>query len=85
MEMERHRSNYEERVFNEREELVNKLHKLSAFLDSQPESFNDISKSNIELLREQLKSMQQYSDILLERIKLINEPESERKVDVRNT
>jgi hypothetical protein len=58
-----------ERLTQELNELNEKLMKLDRFITS--EEFSDVDSSKQYLLRKQAQAMQDYSDLLEERIKLI--------------
>lgn len=59
-----------ERLKIEKTELDEKIEKLTAFSNS--EKFKDISSEQQSLLNIQLKIMESYSQILLERLVLLN-------------
>lgn len=59
-----------ERLKVEKTELDEKIEKLSAFSNS--EKFKDIDSEQQRLLNIQLKIMESYSQILLERLVLLN-------------
>lgn len=59
---------HEERVVKEYEELEDKIQKLETFLDKpMPE---DMDQAQYGLLQVQLKAMETYSQILVQRIRL---------------
>lgn len=62
---------YQERVMKEKEDLDIKIHKLGLFLYQ-----NKVSEEETNLLEKQLTAMEEYSDVLRERIFLFGgEPE----------
>lgn len=60
---------YQQRVTLEHDELADKINKLSKFLSAPAPS---CTIGELQLLKQQLKTMQKYKDILVERIKLHN-------------
>lgn len=61
-------TDYQERVVKEKQELDNKLSKLSDFITNNP-IFNSLPNEDRFLLISQHKVMDQYSSILFDRIK----------------
>ena len=59
---------HQERVIFEREELEDKIVKLSNFLNSN--TYKELTEDEQLLLTEQLPIMKDYSDVLFKRIKL---------------
>lgn len=57
---------YQERVVEEKQELDLKIARLNSFLSDHPKSLSDVE---YVLLAEQLKAMQLYSSILMQRIR----------------
>jgi hypothetical protein len=57
---------HEQRVVDERNELIEKITKLHAFFKT--EIFNNLPEKDQNLLEEQVQIMMNYSDILLKRI-----------------
>lgn len=62
---------HQQRVIDEKAELEEKLLKLHQFICASP-VFAGLSGAEKELLREQAQIMDQYNDILKERIELFN-------------
>lgn len=62
---------HELRVVEESKELETKLAALQQFICTNP-VFEDLSRKEKQLLREQAQVMDEYNDILKERIKLFN-------------
>lgn len=62
-------SDFKSRLSIERSELDEKIGKLSAFIDS--DAINSIDPKQKELLADQLPAMRLYSDILAERLSLL--------------
>jgi hypothetical protein len=63
-------SDFKSRLEIEKSELDEKRSKLEAFING--ENFNSIDPSQQELLKQQLPVMGEYSDILAERLALLN-------------
>ena len=59
---------HQQRVVDEKEALDDKLSKLNAFTETP--LFSGLDEANTMLLLKQLRVMEQYSEILAERIKL---------------
>ncbi len=59
---------WQKRVFNERDDLQEKIDKLEAFFKS--DRIHDVSNEHDDLLKRQLSAMSLYRDILNERIAL---------------
>lgn len=57
---------HEQRVVDERTDLIEKITKLHAFLKT--EIFENLQEKDQELLEEQVQIMMNYSDVLLKRI-----------------
>lgn len=64
-------SDFKDRLVTEHSELSEKIEKLSNFLES--ERFSDIDKEQQELLKQQYQVMLEYQQILIQRIKLLQE------------
>lgn len=64
---------WQKRVINEKEELDEKLSKLSEFLDS--DEFYEMEGPEVRLLWNQVELMEKYSDILAARIYYFNKGE----------
>lgn len=62
---------HQQRVIDEKAELEDRLLKLQQFICKSP-VFESLSGAEKELLREQAQVMDQYNDILKERIELFN-------------
>lgn len=63
-------SDFKSRLSDEKQELDNKIEKLTAFIGG--DNFSAIDEKQQVLLTQQLPVMKQYSDILTERIDLLN-------------
>lgn len=63
-------SDFKSRLLTEKTELDEKIEKLSSFVHG--EAIKSIDTRQQELLAKQLPTMQQYSEILYERIGLLN-------------
>ena len=61
---------WQERVIVERDELADKLAKLSAFVTSRPSSFETLTDREKNLMRAQREAMLTYHEILEERVSL---------------
>lgn len=57
---------YQQRVIDEKSELDGKLERLTSFTDTS--MFNELGKMDGELLLDQMKAMQSYTEILFARI-----------------
>lgn len=64
-------SDYKERLFEELEQLQDRINKLSNFASS--EKFRELDVGQQDLLKEQLRVMNQYENILSLRIELLND------------
>ena len=66
MKEEKNLQPHEQRVVDERTELIDKITKLHAFF--RTEIFKNIQEEDQNLLEEQVQLMMNYSDVLLKRI-----------------
>ncbi len=63
---------HQERVVDEKDELDDRLRKLKAFIDTNPQ-FNDLPEIDKELMRAQLLNMGAYASVLEQRIQIFHD------------
>lgn len=63
-------NDFKERLFEEYDELTDRINKLDAFVNG--EKFSDLEIEQQDLLKDQLRIMNQYENILSLRIELLN-------------